>query len=107
MEKEIIYALIASIMLSLTQFIWMNFLYERKRIETWPKKLFLKQFILLNVVTFGLSPILFLIFHFDEILEERYFRMLPYFLSIVIYFIPLMILILIVEKYCDKSYKKS
>ena len=93
-------------MISFAQLIWMNGFYEKQRLKTWPSKLFLKEFFLLNVVCFGLSPMLFCVFHFDEILKEKFFRMFPFTMSVVLYFIPLIILILIVENHCDNSYKK-
>lgn len=106
MVENIIYTIIVSLMISFAQFIWMNGFYEKQRLKTWPSKLFLKEFFLLNAVCFGLSPVLFCVFHFDEILKGKFFRMFPFTLSVILYFIPLIILILIVEKHCDKSYKK-
>ncbi len=106
MIQNIIYSIACSFMIALAEFIWVSFYYERHRLKVWPKELLIKEFLLLFGAATTLSPVLFFIFQYDTYLKIKYFHMFPFVLSVFMYFIPIIVLILVVESYCDKLFKE-
>jgi len=49
---------------------------------------------------------MFLISQYDVYLKTNFFNMFPFVLGLFTYFIPMIVLVLVVENYCDKEFKK-
>jgi hypothetical protein len=103
MLENMVYAIIGALCMSFAEFVWINYFYQREYRKKWPKELLLKEFLFFNMVSLGLSPILFCAFHFENVLEEKLFQNSPDVLIVGFYLIPVLILILIVDKYCENG----
>ena len=77
MFGNMIYAIICAFCMSFSEFVWINYFYHKDYRKTWPKELLLKEFLFFNIVSLGLSPILFYAFHFEDVLEKRFFQSFP------------------------------
>jgi hypothetical protein len=106
MLGNMIYAIISAFCISFVEFVWINYFYLKEFRKVWSKELLLKEFLFFNIVSLGLSPILFCAFHFEDVLEKKFFQIFPDVLIIGFYIIPVLILILIVDNNCAKQYKK-
>ena len=87
------------------QFLWINFVYERERLNSWPRILLEKEFLSLNGVSIGISPFLFCVFHFEKVFDEKFGPRMSESLMFL-YFILLIILILAVDKKFKNEFKR-